>query len=461
MSRTSDPGVVVVGGGLAGLSTAYHLQASRAVTLLEQADRLGGLTRSFHVDGFTFDVTGHLLHLRRAAVRALFDRILPDGMARIERRSFIHSHGVETDYPFQANLYGLPPEVVRDCLVGFIDTIKGTPADPQALAEGSFHDWALATFGRGIAEHFLFPYNRKLWCRDLHEVTAEWVSWSVPRPDLAEVIGGALGIKNRGMGYNPIFQYPIAGGIEVLPDALAAHLEGVDVRLETPVEVVDVASRCVRTASGGTVPYDALVSTMPLPVLAARASGLPADLRTAARGLAATQVINVNLGIDRADLTDKHWIYYPEDRFVFYRVGSPTAFCSASAPPGCSSLYVEVARRQVGRGDVDGLVRRVKTDLVACGLLRPADRVIAEHVVVVDPAYVVFDRHRRQAVGPLLDWFAAHGIHSIGRYGRWEYGSMEDAVHQGMEIAARLSGERARPTAKESRESWRQPAASR
>ena len=167
--------VLVLGGGLAGLSTAYHLEDHRPVVLLEKEDRLGGLTRSFRVNDFIFDITGHLLHLRRKEVRDLIDGLLPEGLASVKRRSFIHSHGVDVDYPFQANLHGLPPEVIRDCLTGFIEA----HADPQRpgeeeLAGASFHDWAEATFGRGIAAEFMLPYNRKLWCRDLRKITADW-----------------------------------------------------------------------------------------------------------------------------------------------------------------------------------------------------------------------------------------------------------------------------------------------
>jgi protoporphyrinogen oxidase len=398
---------------------------------------VGGLTRSFHVDGFTFDITGHLLHLRRPEVLALVDRILPDGMGAVERRSFIYSHGAYTDYPFQANLHGLPAAVVRECLVGFIEAHAAAPgADPEALAAGSFHDWVLATFGAGIARHFMLPYNRKLWCRDLRQVTADWVSWSVPRPKVEEVVGGALGLTNRGLGYNPTFRYPRAGGIEVLPNALAAGLRHADLRLKTSVVAIDPTRRQVRTADGSVQPYEDLVSTLPLPRLLALLDGLPDKLRQAAAGLQATQVLNINLGIAREGLTQRHWIYFPEDRYVFYRVGSPTAFCPASAPSGCSSLYVEVARLGLRPDDIPGLVAQVKEDLVACDLLRPDDAIVAEQVVVVDPAYVIFDAHRRQVLPGLLDWLQTRRIRSIGRYGRWEYGSMEDAIYQGMQTAA-------------------------
>ena len=156
--------------------------------------------------------------------------------------------------------------------------------------------------------------------------------------------------------------------------------------------------------------------------------------------------------------------HFPEDRYVFYRVGSPTAFCQASAPPGCSSLYVEVARLDLAREDVPALVARVKEDLVACGLLRRDDRIVAEQVMVVDPAYVIFDEHRRQVLPGMLDWLRQRRIQSVGRYGRWEYGSMEDALHQGMQIAAELAadvatGDSPAPTGAEGR--WPQSGASR
>jgi protoporphyrinogen oxidase len=254
-----------------------------------------------------------------------------------------------------------------------------------------------------------------------------------------EVVGGALGLTNRGLGYNPTFRYPRAGGIEVLPNALAAGLRHADLRLKTSVVAIDPTRRQVRTADGSVQPYEDLVSTLPLPRLLALLDGLPDKLRQAAAGLQATQVLNINLGIAREGLTQRHWIYFPEDRYVFYRVGSPTAFCPASAPSGCSSLYVEVARLGLRPDDIPGLVAQVKEDLVACDLLRPDDAIVAEQVVVVDPAYVIFDAHRRQVLPGLLDWLQTRRIHSIGRYGRWEYGSMEDAIYQGMQTAAVLA----------------------
>src|SRR5438128_10679908 len=73
--------------------------------------------------------------------------------------------------------------------------------------------------GAGIAKHFVVPFNEKLWQVWLDELTSDWVSWLVPKPDLKDVINGALGIKDKAFGYNPTFLYPAQGGISVLPRA--------------------------------------------------------------------------------------------------------------------------------------------------------------------------------------------------------------------------------------------------
>ena len=109
--------IVILGGGLAGLATAYFLKGLPHVVL--EADAApGGLCRSRTVDGFVFDYTGHLLHVRDPRAEALLDELWPGVFEVVERRAAIRTRGVTLPFPFQANLHGLPPEVVADCILG-------------------------------------------------------------------------------------------------------------------------------------------------------------------------------------------------------------------------------------------------------------------------------------------------------------------------------------------------------
>ena len=124
--------ILILGAGLAGLSAAHHLDG-RERRVFERADEVGGLCRSIREAGFTFDYTGHLLHLREPAIREQVLALLPGGWAHLSRSAWIHSHRTLTPYPFQANTAGLPLEVRLECLLGFIDTLRGhAKDDPEA-----------------------------------------------------------------------------------------------------------------------------------------------------------------------------------------------------------------------------------------------------------------------------------------------------------------------------------------
>jgi protoporphyrinogen oxidase len=302
----------------------------------------------------------------------------------------------------------------------------------------SFRDWALGIFGQGICDEFLFPYNRKLFCREPEEMTADWVSWAVPRPDLEQVVRGALGLSNRGMGYNPSFRYPSSGGIGVLPAALAARVPA----LRTGAEVVevDVAARTLALASGETLSWERLVSTLPLPRLLGILRGAPKELVAAADRLAWTVVFDLNLGIDRPDLAGgDHWLYFPEPEYPFYRVGFPSNICPAMVPEGCGSMYVEFAGLPGERPDAEELERSALEGLRRAGLLEGGERVLARDLAVIDPGYVIFDRERARTVPALLEGLREAGIHSIGRYGAWTYSYMERALRDGLDTARLLA----------------------
>lgn len=427
--------VVILGAGLAGLSASLHLPVDFDVHVFEREDEVGGVARSRRVSGFTFDYTGHLLHLRDQGVKDLVAKLLPDAFRRCDRRAVIYSHGTYIPYPFQANLHGLPAEIVAECLIGFVQSLM---SDDKPEDSANFKEWCLRCFGKGISRHFMIPYNSKLYCRDLALMSAEWVSWSVPRPSLEQVVQGALGIRVEGMGYNPTFLYPKGGGIDIVPQALAREARGIE--LNCTVERVDLAGKRVHLADDRTFPYDHLVTTMPLRAFIALAEPMPQWAREAARTLESVTVCGFNFGIGRADIADFDWVYVPEPGFPFYRFGFPSAFSKDSCPPGTSSCYVEVA---VDRGtsiDVAAMENAVLDGLRRIGVLRSDDAIIARDHVIIDPAYVVFDHHRAAVRDRLLDLLLDSGVQSIGRYGAWTYSGMEDAIIAGRQAADVITG---------------------
>lgn len=101
-------------------------------------------------------------------------------------------------------------------------------------------------------------------------------------------------------------------------------------------------------------------------------------------------------------------------------------------------MYVEMSHRPTEHQSTEELVTRARSGMQQAGILRPDDQIVVADVKDLHYAYVYFDRHRARALPEILAELERRGIHSIGRYGRWEHTSMEDAIGQGKQLAERL-----------------------
>lgn len=445
---------LVLGGGPTGLSAAYHLGAS--TLLLERYDQVGGNCRSIVDGGYTFDYAGHIMFSNDEYVQQLYQTLLGDNMHWQNREAWIYSKDVYTRYPFQGALYGLPPNVLTDCLVGAIEARFGSlsaapkaggapteksgpiaPSRPQAEAE-NFEEFIFRSWGAGVAEHFAIPYNRKLWTVPLKSVETSWMAGRVPLPNLQEMIAGALEPVPKPVGPNARFGYPLRGGFEALMTAFLPHLKG---KVELNSEITRVTpSRCeVETAGGRTYGYRSIISTLALPDLI-RLIGdeAPVAVQEAAKGLQHVSVRCVNLGIAREHITDKHWIYYPEDTTLFHRIfvqGNASPHCN---PPGGFGLTCEITYSDFKPLPCSGqaLIRRCIDDCIAVGIIRADDVVAVANEVDIPYAYVIYDHQRSANVELIKRWLAEHDIIAAGRYAEWEYYNSDHAFLAGRRAAA-------------------------
>ena len=420
--------IAILGAGLSGLSAAYHL--GEGYNLFEREAEAGGLCRTMERKGFLFDYTGHLLHLQHEESRKLVEHLLPACFRQHSRKAAIYTQQRWLDYPFQANIHALPAEVVKECILGFVESMRGSP-DVNPSPTLSFDKWVLQTFGEGVAKYFMFPYNQKLWRVPLDELSADWVSWSIPRPSLDEFLNGALGIRNRDFGYNADFLYPERGGISQLPEAFAAALPSERLHFEHKAVSIDPRQKRIFFEKGESSRYDALLSSLPLPHLLDLIQELPSSVLQASGQLRYISVYDVNIGVNRVNLSDKHWVYFPEKEFPFYRVGFPGNFSCDVVPEGCSSMYVEVSALPEEQISEQSLLESVYHGLHRCGILREDDEILVSDVVRIECAYVIHDRQRRPALDTIIPFLEGYDIHSIGRYGTWEYNSMEGAILAG------------------------------
>ncbi|MDB5754259.1 MAG: UDP-galactopyranose mutase, partial [Massilia sp.] len=463
---------VVIGAGPTGLSAAYHLQDG--VVLLDKNASVGGWCRSVRDHGFTFDHAGHIMFSNDPYVLKLYQLLLGDNVHWQDREAWVYSKHVYTRYPFQGALYGLPPKVITECIVGAIEarfgSVDGTPAPTacavkpleDCCADGSadvanataiaprkretrnFEEFIYKVWGKGIARHFAIPYNRKLWTLPLTEMETSWLGGRVPLPDLEQIIEGALEPVAKPMGPNARFGYPLKGGFQALMAGFLPHIKG---KLELKAEAAKLLPRehVLVMADGSRYRYDHLISTMPLPELVRLAGAeAPPEVMAAARGLRHLSVRCVNLGVGREKLTDKHWIYYPEDT-IFHRIfvqGNASPHCN---PPGGFGLTCEISYSPWKPLPLDGnaLIERCIQDCIKVTMLKPEDRIMTANMVDMPYAYVVYDHARAANVAMVKDWLARYDIILAGRYSEWEYYNSDHAFIAGKKAAETVLAQRA------------------
>ncbi len=475
---SKNPVVVVAGAGPTGLSAAYHLGDKSL--LIEQEARVGGWCRSVERNGFTFDFAGHIMFSAEPYVHQMYKMLLGDNVHWQDREAWIHSYGVYTRYPFQGSLYGLPSEVIQECLVGAIESrygsmqplvapgktnggeasqmekngtcvkdccadglleaatpaVASTPEPAGKSAPNNFEEFIYKVWGAGIAKHFAIPYNRKLWAVPLREMETSWLGGRVPMPNLEEMIEGALKPSGKPMGPNARFGYPLRGGFQALMNGFLPQLKG-RVMVGTSLVSIQAKERIAGLSDGSSVRYSHLISTMPLPALVRLLGNeAPPAIHAATAKLRNVSVRCVNIGVGRECLTDKHWIYYPGDT-VFHRIfvqGNASPHCNA---PGGFGLTCEITYSEHKPLPCDGeeLIALAIRDCIRVGLFNPEDPIITSFQVDMPYAYVVYDHDRKEAVELIRKWLQTQHITLAGRYSEWEYYNSDHAFIAGKNAA--------------------------
>ncbi|HTJ55844.1 MAG TPA: NAD(P)-binding protein [Nitrosospira sp.] len=477
-TSTETKQCVIIGAGPTGLSAAYHLDED--TLLLDKNSTVGGWCRSIKDKGFTFDHAGHIMFSNDDYVQKLYKTLLGNNVHWQNREAWVYSKGVHTRYPFQGALYGLPPNVIKECIVGAMEARHGAlkkqdakvmPA-PEACpvidgaasplsdccADGTvpdakksnshqeparavnrsenFEEFIYRMWGSGIARHFAIPYNQKLWTVPLTEMETSWLGGRVPLPDLEEIIDGALQPVAKPMGPNARFGYPLRGGFQAMMSGFVPHIKGT-IALNAEVMKISPEQHLITLADGRRFRYENMISTMPLPELI-RLIGeeAPQAVRDAAAGLRHVSVRCVNLGIGRENISDKHWIYYPEDT-IFHRIflqGNASPNCN---PPGGFGLTCEISYSPAKPLPFEGqkLIDRCVEDCIRVGMLTPDDKLITANLVDMPYAYVVYDHVRARNVETAKKWLAKCDIILSGRYSEWEYYNSDHAFLAGKKAA--------------------------
>ena len=426
---------VVLGAGLAGLTAAYTLQQAgeRDWLVLEKEREPGGHARTVEADGYFFDFGPHILFTNDAEMEALIRDLLGENMRAQERQAFIYhaAHDLYTRFPFQAHLYGLPVELVRECLVELVSAIERRARN--GFSPTNYEEWMRAMFGEAIAERLLVPYARKIWTVEPSAMDFSWIGRRVPTPDVERIVAGALTDDVAQVGATSHFWYPWEGGIASLGRALAERVQGIELGRE--MVSVDIGRRVVRLADGDELSFDRMVFTLPLCFLPDWFADLPRAVVDACAALEYQGIFNVNVGVARPVLSDKHWVYFYEDEFPYHRLSFPGNFSPRNVPEGKSSISTEVAYSRHRPLERETVLEQTIASLRRAGILDDDDEIELVHGEEILPAYVIYDLEHGRNVATIRAWLEEQRIWTAGRFGEWQYFNMDHSMKSGKAAA--------------------------
>jgi len=440
--------IIILGAGLTGLSAAHFLGRKKIKpVILEKERTAGGLCRTEEKNGFFFDYTGHLLHFKKPSSRRKDWKKFITGELKVplkkhSRSASIHLPGMSVPYPFQYHLAYLPQKekdkCVKDFLAGALAGKTGQVSPFNKGGEGdfsrSFYDWAKHSFGERMFRLFFYPYNKKLWKCSLRKMSTLWMGRFVPPPSKELILKGAERRNpEQSAGYNASFYYPERGGISEIIKPLA---ENKNIIFRTEIKSIDLNKKIIFTEKGK-LSYDKIISTIPLPVLTGYLKNC-SKIRKLSKKLKWVSVKNTNLVLKKDLSKMGHWIYFPGEKFPFYRIGFLSNF--SSVPGQFSNIYVETSYRnnitpfsKGGEGDLlFPPLKKGDTGGFALKFLRLTKKsVLVQKNLNIPFAYVIYDNEREKVLPEILGFLKKHGIISIGRFGGWKYSTMEESLQDG------------------------------
>lgn len=438
--------IAILGAGPTGLGAAWRLEElGHTDWALYDAERHAGGLATSEVDaqGFTWDMGGHVLFSHYRYFDALMDTALGDAWVEHVREAWVWMRQRWIPYPMQNNVWRLPEAELLSCLDGFLSLHIGT--DSVLHKPRSFEEWLLASFGRGLCDAFMFPYNFKVWAYPPRELDVCWMGERVALPDLRRIIRNVVLRKDDvGWGPNATFKFPLRGGTGAIWREVSGKLPSERMHFGRKVVSVNTGKRVLTFSDGVRESYDALISSVPLDHLLAMLEDSPALSELGKHFVhSSTHVVGIGMtGSPPPDLRTKCWMYFPEPETPFYRT---TVFSNYSpnnvARPGEQwSLMAEISESHEKMVDASTIVEQTVEGFRHCGFIDDTRAIVTRYHRRLEYGYPTPWLGRDDVLGTVNDELEARGILSRGRFGAWKYevSNQDHSAMQGVEAAGRI-----------------------
>ncbi|OGG16325.1 hypothetical protein A3D78_06865 [Candidatus Gottesmanbacteria bacterium RIFCSPHIGHO2_02_FULL_39_14] len=440
--------VVVIGAGLAGLSSAYELtKAGKKVLLVEQWDNVGGLARTIDVNGFRFDTGPHRWYTKNDMVNNWMLRLMNKEIIKVPRLTRIYFDNKFFHYPIQIKSTILGMGILKTSLAVFdylLVQLKSLVKKREAV---TIEEGYIDQFGRTLYEMFFRRYTEKLWGRSCRQISSDWLGQRSRGFNIGTVIKNTLFNKEKVVSFIDEFSYP-RQGIGRIAERLAKGVikGGGKILLNSPVVKVShrqgkIASVTVNNGkSRKEINSRQFISTMAISdLIKALHPPPPATILNVNRKCQYRDEVQVVLFINKTHITKDTWIYVHSLDLPFIRFMEMDNWSKSLSPKGCTSIVFEIACNygdNIWQKKDAELVELVTGKFISEFKLITRENIIGSYVHRVPKEYPVYHLRYRQDLKILKKYLHRFvNLQIAGRNGIFRYNNMDHSIEMGLYAA--------------------------
>ena len=417
---------LIIGAGISGLTYASYCKDDYLI--IEKDCVAGGYCKTFYKKDFVWDYAGHFFHFKTEEFKNKFiNSLSSNDYVTKEKKTYIYYKNKLIDYPFQMNIHELPKKEFIDCLYDLFNK-------EEKEEYNNFLDMLYGKFGKSITDKFLKPYNEKLYAIDLTQLDKDAMGRFFPYADKEAIIKNMKVSNNT--SYNNTFMYPKKGA-QVIINILLNSINKDKICLNTTISKIEIKEKIAYTSNGEQIKFENLINTIPFnQFLKLLNDDKYLEL---SNSLTYNKILVFNLGFNKKSPYNKeNWIYYPDKNINFYRAG----FYDNILDGNKLSMYIEIGYPKdyiITNDEIDKQLKLTLNNLEKTGIINKSFKLEEYMSIIMDPAYVHISKENDAKVRKQINDFTKNNIYSIGRYGAWTYGSMEDSMLEAKNLAEKLS----------------------
>ena len=450
-AMASDPPILILGGGPAGLACAMELsRRGRQSTIIEKDEMVGGLakTLTFREGEHTFltDIGPHRFFSKNKYLYDFIEDLLQEEWRKVPRLTRQFIEGKFYDYPVNAM------QVFKN--IGPWKSLRIAIDYAWArLCYGffkkkmtTFEDYVVANFGRTLAEFSMINYTEKIWGIPASTIHPDWARQRISGLNLFSVLKNALGLGGKKGPKSLVdeFYYPQFGTGRIY-QAIDERLRKNGTRIDTnsePVQIrhdgTKITEVDVRYADGSvkTIQPGHVVESVPITrFLELLEPKPPKEVLDAAKGLKWRNQVYLFVTLDKDSVTKDNWIYFPNKEIPFGRTSEMKNFSPDMCPKGKTSFFVEFFAFEedaVWTMTKEQVMELVLPYFEKWGFFTKKD-VRETYLIKRSCVYPVYDMGYDERLSVVRGWLdKLQNLIYLGRPGRFRYTNQDHSLEMGI-----------------------------